>query len=236
MGASRGWAVGAVLAVAAVAGPAWAQDHNGQAQDQGQGWETIAHGPIVVKVRPIPGTPSREVWAEGVLEAEVQDLQSAILDADAYPRFMPYVKEARTLEHGPDGTLYYARLEPPLITPRDYIVKMQVHKRTGPDGEGEFANAWRSEPDRLPKKPSVGRLPICDGSWKVTRAGPGRSKVVYRASVDPGGWMPSFISDLANKSGASGTMRAVEREAQRRGEARKAQAANAPRQQPTATH
>jgi len=73
----------------------------------------------------------------------------------------------------------------------------------------------------------VVRLPICDGSWRVSRAAaPGRSKVVYRASVDPGGWVPGFVSDMANKSGALGTMRAVEREAQRRAEARKAQAAN----------
>jgi hypothetical protein len=38
--------------------------------------------------------------------------------------------------------------------------------------------------------------------------------------------MPGFLSDLANRSGAVGTLRAVEHEAQRRGEERKAQAAN----------
>jgi hypothetical protein len=37
--------------------------------------------------------------------------------------------------------------------------------------------------------------------------------------------MPDFLSDMANRSGAVGTMRAVEREAQRRAEERKAQAA-----------
>jgi hypothetical protein len=60
----------------------------------------------------------------------------------------------------------------------------------------------------------------------VTHGSAGHSKVVYRASVDPGGWMPGFLSDLANRSGAVGTLRAVEHEAQRRGEERKAQAAN----------
>ena len=198
------------------------------AQGQEQGWETISRGPIVVKVRTISGTPQREVWAEGELEAEVQDLQSAILDADAYPRFMPYVKETRVLETTRGGAqLVYARLEPPFIGARDYVVKVEIHKQADGDGRGEFANAWHSVPDRVPRRQSVVRLPICDGSWRVSRAAaPGRSKVVYRASVDPGGWVPGFISDMANKSGALGTMRAVEREAQRRAEARKAQAAN----------
>jgi START domain-containing protein len=195
--------------------------------DADPGWEVVASGPITVRVRDIRGTGAREVWAEGELAAEVRDLESAILDGEDYPRFMPYVKESKTLEVRPDGSqILYARLEPPLISPRDYVVRMQVHKRTGPDGRGEFANVWHSVSDRLPKKPNVVRLPICDGSWTVTHAGPGRSKVVYRASVDPGGWMPEFISNMANRTGAVSTMRAVEREAQRRAEARKAQAAN----------
>jgi len=188
------------------------------------GWEVVARGPITVRVREIKGTGAREVWAEGELEAEVQDLESAILDGDAYPRFMPYVKEAKTLEAHPDGSrVVYARLEPPFITPRDYVVRVHVRQWSGPDGRGNFANAWHAANDKLPPKPNVVRLPVCDGSWTVTHAGPKRSKVVYRASVDPGGWMPGFLSDLANKSGALGTMHAVEHEAQRRAEARKAQ-------------
>lgn len=215
------WTAGAAL-LAVVPAVARAGEEAG-----GPGWEVVARGPIVVKVRSIQGTDAREVWAEGELSAEVQDLESAILDGNAYPRFMPYVKETKVLEVRPDGTtLLYARLELPLVTPRDYVVRMRVHRRSGPDGHGDFANAWHAVNDRLPARPDVVRLPICDGSWTVTHGSPGRSKVVYRASVDPGGWMPGFLSDLANRSGAVGTLRAVEREAQRRAEERKTQAAN----------
>lgn len=221
MGPRAGWAVGTVWVALAAAVPGVAM------AEEAEGWEVVARGPITVRVRDIKGTGAREVWAEGELAAEVQDLESAILDGDAYPRFMPYVKEAKTLEMRPDGSqVLYARLEPPLISPRDYVVRMHVQRRVGPDGRGDFANAWHAVNDRLPPKPNVVRLPVCDGSWTVTHVGPGRSKVVYRASVDPGGWMPGFVSDLANRSGALGTMRAVEREAQRRAEARKGQAAD----------
>lgn len=214
---TRRWAVCVALAAPLMAG----------AHSSAHEWEIIATGPILVKVRPIRGTSARELWAETELDVEVQDLQSAILDSDAYPRFMPYVKESRTLEITQAGDRFvYTRLEPPFISPRDYVVKVQVLKVVGPDGRGEFANEWRAVPDRVPRRRSVVRLPICDGSWSISRAPSGRSRVVYRASVDPGGWMPGFLSNMANSSGTIDTIRAVEREARRRGDARKAQAAN----------
>jgi hypothetical protein len=222
MGRARAWAVWVALAAPLAAA--------------GQEWETVERGPIVVKVRSIPGTASREVWAEGELDAEVQDLQTVILDSEGYPRFMPYVKETRVLETSADGArLVYTRLEPPFISARDYVVRAQVGKLLGPDGRGEFSNSWRSVPDRLPRRNGVVRLPICDGSWTVSRAASGRARVVYRASVDPGSWVPGFISDMANRTGALHTLRAVEREARRRAEARRAQAANDVQRQPRST-
>jgi hypothetical protein len=193
-----------------------------------QGWEVVARGPIVVKVRQVAGGNVRELWAEGELEAEVQDLQEAILDADAYPRFMPYFKESRTLELAADGTrVVYARLEPPFIGSRDYVVKVQIRSLVTPDGRGTFSNFWRSMPDRLPRRRSVVRLLVCDGSWDISRTPSGRAQVVYRAAVDPGIRLPAFLSNLANSVGTIDTFRAVEREARRRGEVRRARAASA---------
>ena len=192
-----------------------------------QEWQVIAQGPILVKVRPRGTAGLRDLWAEGEMDAEVQDLQSAILDEEAYPRFMPYVKEVRTLEITPEGErLVYTRVEPPFIGARDYVVKMRVRKVVGPDGSGEFANAWHSVPDRFPRRQAVIRLAICDGSWEISQAPSGRARVVYRAAVDPGGWLPGFLSNLANSAGTMDAFRAVEREARRRGEVRRAQAAS----------
>lgn len=190
-------------------------------------WETLSRGDIVVRVRAVDDGNARELWAEGELDAEVQDLQAAILDAESYPRFMPYVRESRRLQEGRDGVaLVYTRVAPPFIQPRDYIVGVVVQKRVAPDGSGEFSNRWYAVPDGAPRRDSVVRLQRCEGTWRVVPGGDGRSRVQYRASVDPGGWVPEFISDMANRAATLDTFRALEAEARRRGEERRSQALN----------
>lgn len=196
----------------------------------GEGWETVLTGEITIRSRDMSGTSVKEVWAEGILNAEVQDLQSTILDAEAYPRFMPYVKESRYL--GPaaaDGSrLVYARLSLPFVSERDYVVRVTVVKSVAEDGSGEFANRWVADPDRFPLRRDVVRLRFNQGQWVVTPLPDGRSKVTYRFAVDPGGWVPSFAADMGNKRGVTETMKAVEKEARERGIRRKQQASLAP--------
>lgn len=205
-----GWAVGVGLALVPFMARA-------------EGWETISSGAVVIKTRARPNSPIREVWAEGDLNASVHDLEEAILDAEAYPRFMPYVKESRYLDKPEeDGSrLVYTRLDLPVVAARDYVIKVLVEKRTQPDGTGTFSNRWFAVPDKVPVKPNVVRLKLNEGSWEVTPKGEGRAHVIYRFAVDPGGWVPAFIADMGNKTGVMDTFRALEREAQRRAVHRK---------------
>lgn len=193
-----------------------------------QQWETVATRPVVVRVREVKGTTTaREVLAEGTMDASVQDIQAAILDAEAYPRFMPYVKESRTVgKAAGGGKLTYTRLEPPFLAPRDYVVKVSIHRSVNPDGSGEFLNSWRAVPDVVPERPGVVRLLLCEGSWRIRPTADGRARVVYHAAVDPGGWVPNFLSDMGNRTGITETFKAVEKEAQRRGKQRRTQASS----------
>ena len=59
-------------------------------------------------------------------------------------------------------------------------------------------------------------------SWRVTRSAKGGAHVVYRFSVDPGGMIPPFLADLANKGAIPDTFKAVEKEANRLAKARPA--------------
>jgi hypothetical protein len=56
----------------------------------------------------------------------------------------------------------------------------------------------------------------------VTPAANGKAHVVYRFSVDPGGMIPPFLADLANKGAIPDTFHAVEKEARRLAAARPA--------------
>jgi ribosome-associated toxin RatA of RatAB toxin-antitoxin module len=187
---------------------------------QAQEWETILNGPVVIKARTKPNSPVREIWAEADLNASVQDLEEAILDAEAYPRFMPFVKESRYVgKREGDSFLVYTHLALPIIQGRDYVLKVLVEKKN--DADGTFENRWFAVSDVVPVNRNLVRLKYNEGSWSVKPKGEGRSHVVYKFAVDPGGWVPGFVADMGNKTGVVDTLRALEKEAQRRAVRRK---------------
>lgn len=179
-------------------------------------------GPITIKVREQPQTGLQEIWAEGKLAADIHDVQETLMDGVSFARFMPYVKESRSiLKPDPDGGAYtYTRVELPWVSSRDYVTKTWILSRVGEDGSGVFRNKWAATPDRLPHRHGIIRLKVNDGSWEVKRQGK-QSQANLRFVVDPGGWIPAAAANFGSTSGVAGTFEAVEKEAKRRGEERR---------------
>lgn len=193
---------------------------------EGAAWKVMSTTPYLVKSRAIRGNPVRELWAVAILDAPAVEIQAAILDTEAFPRFMPHVKEAVVVgTPEPDGSYYsYARTEPPLVAGRDYVLHVFVDSQLTPAGQGEFASHWQADPDRVPRRAGLVRLKQNNGSWRVSPTEDGKTRVEYRLAVDPGGSVPSFLADMANKVGIEDVMRAIEREAKRRAAQRAAPA------------
>ena len=118
----------------------------------------------------------------------------------------------------PDGARYtYAKLDVPVLSPRDFIHKAYLDRDAATDPAGVFANHWFAVPTRLPQREGVVRLKISEGSWQVTPSADGKSShVVYRLCVDPGGAIPAFAANRANADGLTDTFKNIEREALRR--------------------
>lgn len=205
---SLGWRVGVVVGLA-WAGVAGAED-----------WETVLEAPFVVKTRSVPGSDVKEYLVEGKLDAHPADLQETLCDAPRFPGFMPHVKEARVLDGNGKVDFVYVRVEPPVGSSRDYVSKVVLLESVRPDGSGRFRQIWRAVPDRIPERRGIVRLKINEGSWEISPSGERQSHFVYRFRVDPGGWVPGFVREMANREAIPETLRAVEREAQRRARAR----------------
>jgi hypothetical protein len=188
-------------------------------------WEVVSTAPVLVKVRAHGKTNVKELWAETTLDADARDVQATLLDPDQFSRWMPYVKESRTLGK-PDaadaGVFAYTRVSLPVIGDRDYVLKSVVSQLVDALGEGAFLQRWEAHPDHLPTRHNIRRIRLNEGSWEVRPSGEGKSRVVYRAQVDPGGVLPAFVVDMANRTGVTGTLEAVEKEARRRGILRRA--------------
>jgi hypothetical protein len=207
---------------------AWADQEPslGPQNPEAEGWEVIGSEPLVIRSRQRPNSSIRDLWAEGELNVPAQDVQAALLDNERYPLFMPYCSESRFVgDSSADGSRHvYTRLELPFVQPRDYVVRTQVLRTVGPAGEGVFSNRWSAVPDLIPERPNTVRLRTNDGSWHVTSQGPNKSYVVYRFTVDPGGMVPGFAANMANRTGVRDTVKAVQKEALRRKELREAEA------------
>ncbi|NMO21892.1 START domain-containing protein [Pyxidicoccus fallax] len=209
---SRTAAVAAVLVLVLVAGAAGAEEK----------WETVAEKPYLVKVRPRPGSNARDVWAEGDIAASATDVQAVLSDVDTYRLWMPYVKESRTLKELPDGArLTYTRLDLPVVSSRDYVSRVVTESKLAEDGTGVFAQRWTAEPDAIPERRGTVRLRLNEGSWHVEPRGEGKSRAVYRFSVDPAGSIPGFLANMGQKDGVADTFRAVEKRARAHEEARR---------------
>ncbi|MBL9038012.1 MAG: hypothetical protein JNG84_05795 [Archangium sp.] len=192
-------------------------------------WDTVLTGPITIKNRALAGSSIKEVWAESDIDAPVFDLQETLMRVERFRFFMPYLKDSREIEKLPDGSVYvYTLIDLPVVGKRDYVVRTWHLQVVKPGEATPFENKWEAFPDRLPGRSGITRLRLNSGSWLVTPLGDGtKSHVVYRFTVDPGGWLPGFAVNLGNEKGVGDTIHGVEREAQRRYRERMASAADA---------
>lgn len=189
----------------------------------------MATGAITVKARPRAGSAVFEIWAEGDVDAPVRDIQDTLTAMDRFQHFMPYVREAKEVSREDDGTVYtYTDLALPVISDRDYVVHVWLDESVKADGSGSYRSHWEAAPDKLAEKSGRVRMKVNEGSWEVTAKEDGKSHVVYKFAADPGGMLPAWAVNIGNRRAVSGTLAAIEKEAQRRQKERAAAAVKSP--------
>jgi hypothetical protein len=180
-------------------------------------WTQLVFGPIAVKTRPVPQSSLKELSAEGDVDAPLNNVKDVLLDVSNLPRYMPYVKEARELGAEADGSRYvYTRLALPVVQGRDCVLHLFIDRDGQVGAQQVFEDHWVAAPDRLPARPNIIRMKTNQGSWQITAGPDGKTHVVYRLVVDPGGWLPAFATEAGSRSAILDTFRAVEAEAKRR--------------------
>ena len=185
-------------------------------------WETVEDGDVVIKVRPRADGMGKEIWAETDLKANAYDIQTALMDAGNFRLFMPYVKESRIVSTAEDGSrVSYAKLNPPVVSSRDYVLRLVEEKKIAEDGTGEFLQRWKAVDGVVPERKDVVRLKHNEGSWHVTPKGEDKAHVVYKFSVDPGGSVPGWLANMGQSDAVEDTLEAVEERAQKLGKERK---------------
>lgn len=149
------------------------------------------------------GSAVREMRAVGVLDAKPEAVWKVLRDLDSYTTTMPYTEVAKVLSRteGDKEVLFYSRLNTPLVSRRDYIIKL-VDQSDWKEGKGFLKVSWSAVNDKdelMPTPDNVVRVRVNDGYWLLEpRDGGAKTYATYYVYTSPGGSIPNWIANKAN--------------------------------------
>ncbi|GAA4469999.1 START domain-containing protein [Nemorincola caseinilytica] len=161
----------------------------------------------------------KSVKVEFSVQATPDQLIAFLLDIPEQPTWIFNSKTAyiiKTLK--PNDIIFYSEVTLPWpFSNRDYVAHFTVSKRS----EGMYLVESHAEPEYIPAKPPLVRMPYSSAKWNITRAGDNELKIIYTFSFDPGGAVPPWLVNMFVTKGPIHTFQKL-REGVRRPEYRDA--------------
>jgi len=157
----------------------------------------------------------QEIRATGIIDARPLIVRRVIDDTEEYPKFMPYVKEARILSRQGAVLIGYQRLSIPLIHDRDCTLRIHCETRRTQEGETSYCNRWEAANELGPaEKPGVSRIRVNEGSWLLEPLNNGsQTRATYTVYSDSGGSLPAGLVNAANRTAVPRLFESVRKQA-----------------------
>jgi hypothetical protein len=163
--------------------------------------------------------------AEGTVKAPAWAVRDVLRRAFESDRLSPYLAHRKVLHAdgcregakdlpGCRKIWVYERYEPPLVGARDYAFRMEVVVDDVEDG-GDFELRWTLDESHGAPPDGATHMVRNTGGWEISPAPDGESRFRYQIDIDPGGSVPSWVINMANKSQVPSVIAAVEEEAQK---------------------
>jgi hypothetical protein len=180
-----------------------------------EGWQCASRqATLHVFSRKLAGAGIHEVAATGVVDAPLQTVARVIADYGRYPEFMPYVSTCRVVARSGARAWVFQQLRFPFpISDRYYTIKLTAGD---PAAAGALFRVDWQLADDLPVLPKGEGEPVAGnrGFWKLEPLENGRrTHLTYYIYTDPGGALPAWVVNLANRAGVPRVIEAVRRRA-----------------------
>ena len=178
---------------------------------QAANWEraTSTSDGITVDVRSKKGESIVTVRGTWTVKQSPARLWKAVNDLEHYTEFMPYLEKAKVIKREGASAWQYYSVDAPVISDRDYTLKLT--KDPDPGKKDRWRVSWVAA-NKVGPKPQPGkvRVKVATGSW-VFRAKQGgkATLILYTVRSDPGGSIPSWIANRANRKAVPDVMRAL---------------------------
>lgn len=172
-------------------------------------WELVTNNQgIKVWTREKAGSAVKEVMTSGAVDAPSWRVLKVVTDLDGYANFMPHTKESRILEKEGNEALFYTRVAPPLISDRDYTLKIVSTRIEG--RERDFLIRFEQANDRGPATiKGVVRVDVVRGYWQLETKNEGATLLTYYVFTEPGGSVPDGLANKANVQSVPAIIKAV---------------------------
>ena len=144
---------------------------------------------------------SNESKAIGEIAASTDLVKAVLDDIESYVSFMPNLAEGRVLKREGDSVLSYQRVSAPLVSDRDFTVRIRSTSQPV-EGGIRYLSRWETE-NALgpPEKAGVVRVNLCEGSWLLEPIGPNTTRATYLIYTDSGGAIPAVIKSIGSQVG-----------------------------------
>lgn len=160
------------------------------ASSPGQAWQAFKekHG-IAVERRPVSGSKYFEYRASinstVAPERIIAELWNRVATATN-----PVLKKRQVLKQDPSEILLYDQIKTPVVSDRDYTLRIRKTSDPGHRYKMTFETANELGP---PVDPKFVRIPAIRGSWSVEPDDKGGSRLTYQTFSEPGGSIPAFM-------------------------------------------
>ncbi|MFW5878762.1 MAG: START domain-containing protein [Myxococcota bacterium] len=170
-------------------------------------WERVADTDgIRVYAREVEGSRVREIKAVGRVAAPPGRVLAVLTDIEAYTETMPYTEEARVVRRQDNSTWMYTVINPPLVSRRDYCVRITVSRLKN----GTLKSRWVPANELAPAESPGVRVEVNEGHWLLRPIEGGQATMAeYYIYTDPGGEVPTFVANRANRSAVPNVVKAV---------------------------
>jgi hypothetical protein len=163
---------------------------------------------IEIYSRSIAGTNIREYRASLTVNSTPAAVYQSAVHKETYDNISKYLEINRIIYTENPALWYnYQRINPPIISKRDYTLKYET---TADKETGNYIIWWVIANDHGPAaEPSVVRVETCRGKISITPAGNGSSLISYELITDPGGYIPAWAVNIANRTSLPDILRAI---------------------------
>ena len=149
---------------------------------------------IEVYTRPVDGSTTLEFKAQAIIAAPVSRVIAVFEDVNLMPAWFHQCTAATLISREDENSkiVHLVMHLPWPVTERDCVYRIN---RSGDLTQGALTYTVMAVPEMAPADNARIRVPYLKGTWRFTALSDGKTAVYFQQHSDPGGSIPSFISN-----------------------------------------